>query len=101
MNDIFGGYWWLIIIIFCIILFFSGIRIIRPTTRGLIERLGKYVRFAHPGFHWVVPVIEKMYRINITEQMVDAKPQENLQYNVKQIKIFSLNYELVNLPKTI
>jgi regulator of protease activity HflC (stomatin/prohibitin superfamily) len=78
MNEIFGGYWWLIIItaIFCIILFFSGIRIIRPTTRGLIERLGKYVRFAQPGFHWVVPVIEKMYRINITEQMVDAQPQE-------------------------
>jgi regulator of protease activity HflC (stomatin/prohibitin superfamily) len=78
MNEIFGGYWWLIIItaIFCIIVFFSGIRIIRPTTRGLIERLGKYVRFAQPGFHWVVPVIEKMYRINITEQMVDAQPQE-------------------------
>jgi regulator of protease activity HflC (stomatin/prohibitin superfamily) len=77
MNEIFGGYWWLIITaIFCIILFFSGIRIVRPTTRGLIERLGKYIRFAEPGFHWVVPVIEKMYRINITEQMVDAQPQE-------------------------
>ena len=57
MNEIFGGYWWLIIIaaIFCIIVFFSGIRIIRPTHRGLIERLGKYVRFAQPGFHWVFP----------------------------------------------
>jgi regulator of protease activity HflC (stomatin/prohibitin superfamily) len=77
MNEIFGGYWWLIITaIFCIILFFSGIRIVRPTTRGLIERLGKYIRFAEPGFHWVVPVIEKMYRINITDQMVDAQPQE-------------------------
>jgi len=56
--------------------FFTGIRIIRPTHRGLIERLGKYVRFAQPGFHWIIPVIEKMYRINITEQMVDAEPQE-------------------------
>lgn len=59
-----------------IIIFFSGIRIVRPTHRGLIERLGKYVRFANPGFHWIIPLIEKMYRINITEQMVDAEPQE-------------------------
>jgi regulator of protease activity HflC (stomatin/prohibitin superfamily) len=65
-----------IIGIFLIIMFFSGIRIIRPTHRGLIERLGKYVRFGKPGFHWIVPVIEKMYIVNVTEQMVDAEPQE-------------------------
>lgn len=63
-------------IILFLILFFSGIRIIRPTHRGLIEMLGKYRTFAKPGFHWIFPVIEKMYRINITEQMVDAEPQE-------------------------
>jgi regulator of protease activity HflC (stomatin/prohibitin superfamily) len=57
-------------------LFFVGIRIVRPTHRGLIERLGKYNRFANPGFHWIIPVIEHMYQVNITEQMVDAEPQE-------------------------
>ncbi|MGC9150792.1 MAG: SPFH domain-containing protein [Microbacter sp.] len=64
------------LIIIAVILFFSGIRIIRPTHRGLIERLGKYHRFAKPGFHWIIPVIEKMYPVNITEQMVNADPQE-------------------------
>ncbi len=57
-------------------LFFLGIRIIRPTHKGLIERLGKYNRFAGAGFHWIIPVIEKLYRVNITEQMVNADPQE-------------------------
>jgi regulator of protease activity HflC (stomatin/prohibitin superfamily) len=64
------------LIIIALGLFFLGIRIVRPTQRGLTERLGKYVRFARPGFHWIVPVIEKMYRVNVTEQMVDAEPQE-------------------------
>ncbi len=59
-----------------VIIFLSGIRIIRPTHRGLIERLGKYHRFALAGFHWIIPVIEQIYRINVTEQMVDAAPQE-------------------------
>ena len=56
--------------------FLLGIRIIRPTQRGLIERLGKYQHFAMPGFHWIIPVIERMYLVNITEQMVNAEPQE-------------------------
>jgi len=56
--------------------FFSGVKIIRPTHRGLIEVLGKYQGFAMPGFHWIFPVVAKLYLVNITEQMVDALPQE-------------------------
>ena len=56
--------------------FFSGIRIIRPTHRGLIEVFGKYKGFAQPGFHWVLPVVARMYQVNTTEQMVNAEPQE-------------------------
>jgi len=59
-----------------VVIFFMGVRIVRPTHRGLIERLGKYNRFASPGFSWIIPGIESMYQINITEQMVDAEPQE-------------------------
>ncbi len=59
-----------------VFLFFAGIRIIRPTHRGLIEVFGKYRRFAEPGFHWILPIIMRMFQINTTEQMVDAEPQE-------------------------
>jgi regulator of protease activity HflC (stomatin/prohibitin superfamily) len=67
-------YW--IIAVAVILIFFWGIRIVRPTHRALIERLGKYHNFANPGFHWIIPVIDKMYKVNVTEQMVDAEPQE-------------------------
>lgn len=61
---------------FAVLVFFLGIRIVRPTHRGLVERFGKYSRFAEPGFNWIIPVMENMYLVNITEQMVDAEPQE-------------------------
>jgi len=64
------------VVVAIVLIFFSGIKIVRPTERGLIERLGKYYRFASPGFHWIIPVIEKMFRVNITEQMVNAESQE-------------------------
>ncbi|MBI2004406.1 SPFH/Band 7/PHB domain protein [Candidatus Pacearchaeota archaeon] len=54
----------------------SGIKIIRPTQRGLIERLGKYKKFAEPGFNWIFPFIDKMRKVNITEMMVEAGQQE-------------------------
>lgn len=62
--------------IIAVFIFLIGIRIVRPTHKGLIERLGKYRHFANPGFHWIIPLIDKMYQINTTEQMVDAEPQE-------------------------
>jgi regulator of protease activity HflC (stomatin/prohibitin superfamily) len=105
-----------------IVLFFAGVRIIRPTHRGLIERLGKYNRFANPGFHWIVPIIEKMYMVNTTEQMVNAEPQEiitndNLNARVdaqvyfkvkldeESVKssiynVFNYQFQIVNLART-
>jgi regulator of protease activity HflC (stomatin/prohibitin superfamily) len=53
------SYWITIAAIFVVIVFLSGIRVVRPTTRGLVERLGKYRRFANPGFNWVIPTIDK------------------------------------------
>ena len=113
---------WLIIVAIVLFIFFLGIRIVRPTHRGLIERLGKYNRFASSGFNWIMPVIDKMYQVNITEQMVDAEPQEiitndNLnavvdaqvyfkvkddELNVKnsQYNVNNVNFQIVNLART-
>lgn len=70
-----------VIIIATVFIFFAGIRIVRPTHRGLVERLGKYRGFAEAGFHWIIPVIDKMYQVNVTEQMVDAEPQEIITFD--------------------
>lgn len=59
-----------------LVVFLAGIRIVRPTHRGLVERLGKYRRFANRGFNWIIPVIDRLVQVNITEQMVNAQPQE-------------------------
>ena len=58
-----------------IVLLASGIRVVRPTHRGLVERLGKYNRYAEPGFHLIIPMVERMYRVDIREMLVEAQPQ--------------------------
>ena len=64
------------VVVAALVVLLAGIRIVRPTHRGLVERLGKYRRFADRGFNWIIPLIDRMIQVNITEQMVDAQPQE-------------------------
>jgi len=98
------NYWFLIFLI--VILFLAGIKIIRPTERGLIERLGKYHKFANPGFHWIIPVIDRMFKVNVTEQMVNAEPQEiitndNLNASVDAQVYFRVKAEEENVKSAI
>jgi len=105
-----------------VLFFFAGVRIVRPTHRALVERLGKYHHFAGFGFNWIIPGIDRMFIINVTEKMINAEPQEiitndnlnarvdaqvyfkiksdedsvkNSQYNVN-----SIEYQIVNLART-
>jgi len=102
--------------------FFLGVRVVRPTGRGLVERLGKYHRLAMPGFNWIIPVVDRLFLVNITEVMVNAEPQEiitsdklnarvdaQVYFKVKvdeesvkssQYQVFDYRYQIVNLART-
>lgn len=102
--------------------FLAGVRVVRPTSRGLVERLGKYRRLAMPGFNWIIPFIDRMFLVNITEVMVNAEPQEiitNDKLNARvdaqvylkvksdeesvkasQYNVFNYQYQIVNLART-
>jgi regulator of protease activity HflC (stomatin/prohibitin superfamily) len=79
-----------------VLFLFMGINIVRPTHRGLVERFGKYNRFAEPGFNWIIPFIENMYLVNVTEQMVDAEPQEIITNDNLNAKVDAQIYFRVN-----
>ena len=65
----------IIIIIGLFLIFIIGIRIVRPTERALIERLGKYKATVDAGFNWIIPVVDRLIKVNITEQMIDVPSQ--------------------------
>ena len=66
----------IVAVILVIWLLGQSIRTVRPTSRGLVERFGKYNRFANPGIIFLIPFIEHLVRINVTENMIDAGLQE-------------------------
>jgi regulator of protease activity HflC (stomatin/prohibitin superfamily) len=98
---------WLIpIIIFLILMFFTGVRIVRPLEKAIIERLGKYKRVADQGFKWIIPIIDKMYRVNLTERMMDVLPQEvitedNLNAKVDLVVYYKVKRDDESVKKSI
>ena len=105
-----------------VLIFIAGIRVVRPTGRGLVERLGKYRRLAMPGFNWIIPLVDRLFLVNVTEVMVNAEPQEiitsdklnarvdaQVYFKVKadeesvkssQYQVFDYRYQMVNLART-
>jgi regulator of protease activity HflC (stomatin/prohibitin superfamily) len=93
------------LIILCFVLLFS-IRIIRPTEKGLVERLGKFSYVADQGIHFLVPLVDQMYKINLTERMVGAEPQEvitsdNLNAIVDAQVYFKVRHDDESVQKSI
>ena len=66
----------IIALIIVVVLLLMSVRTVRPTSRGLVERFGKYNRFANPGIVFLIPFVERLIVINITENMIDAGLQE-------------------------
>ena len=54
----------------------TGLKIVRPYEKGLVERLGKYRETLNPGLRWIIPFVERIIKVDMREQVVDVPPQE-------------------------
>lgn len=65
--------------VFALVLFIwmaSGIKIVRPYQKGVIEQLGRYKNTVDPGLKLIVPIFQSMTKIDMRERVIDVPPQE-------------------------
>ncbi len=101
----------MIIVLFMVLALFvvyllAGIRIVRPTHRGVVETLGKYSRFLSPGFNWILPIFQRTHLVEVTEDMTDIEPQEiitedNLNAVVDLIVYYQVKGDEENVKKSL
>jgi len=63
----------LVVVVYAVI---STIRVVRPTEKGLVERLGKYRRFVEGGVTFLFPFIDRIIKVNVTERMTPVQRQD-------------------------
>jgi regulator of protease activity HflC (stomatin/prohibitin superfamily) len=65
-----------IIALFLMIYAASGVRIVRPYQRGIVEQLGKYKETVDPGLRIIIPLVQTLRTVDMREQVIDVPPQE-------------------------
>jgi regulator of protease activity HflC (stomatin/prohibitin superfamily) len=89
----------LIIIAFVIfVIAATGLKIIRPWQKGLVERLGKYQRTADAGLTLIIPFMERLIKIDMREQVVDVPPQSVITKDNVVVEVDAVVYYEVTDP---
>lgn len=67
----------LIVLAVLVVIFAAlSIRIVLPYEKGLVERLGRYVKTLDSGLNVIVPFIESVRKVDMRERVIDVPPQE-------------------------
>ena len=78
-----------IIIVFLLI---SGVKILKEYERAVIFRLGRMVEPRGPGITYVIPVIEKMIRVDLRTVTMDIPPQDVITRDNVSVKVNAVLY---------
>ena len=76
----------------------TGMRIVRPWEKGLIERLGKYQRTADSGLTIIIPFLERIIKVDMREQVVDVPPQQVITQDNVAVEVDAVVYYEVTDP---
>ena len=67
-----------LLVILAVVIFIvaaTGLKIVRPWEKGLIERLGRYQRTVGSGLSMIIPFMENITKVDMREQVHDVPPQ--------------------------
>lgn len=64
------------VIVFLLMFLSSAIRIVQEYERGVIFRLGRVVGAKGPGLFFIVPIIDRMVKVNLQTVTLDVPPQD-------------------------
>ncbi len=91
----------ILLIIIAIVVFIiaaSGLKIVRPWQKGLIERLGRYQRTADSGLSFILPFLENMSKVDMRENVVDIPPQSVITKDNVVVEVDAVVYYEVTDP---
>ncbi len=88
-----------VIAIVVLMLLSLGIKKVNQYEKGLVERFNAYEKTVDPGLRLITPFIERLYRVNMREQVIDVPPQEIITEDNVVVTIDAVIYYQVIDPK--
>jgi regulator of protease activity HflC (stomatin/prohibitin superfamily) len=81
------------VVVLLLVAIASGVKIIREYERAVIFRLGRLINFKGAGLRYVIPIVDKMSRVDLRTVTLDVPPQDvitrdNVSVNVNAVLYF-------------
>jgi regulator of protease activity HflC (stomatin/prohibitin superfamily) len=75
-----------------LMLLFAAIRIVKEYERGVIFRLGRVIGAKGPGLFFIIPVIDRMVKVNLQTVTLDIKPQDIITKDNVTVRVNAVTY---------
>jgi regulator of protease activity HflC (stomatin/prohibitin superfamily) len=79
-----------IVVLFAILA--SAIRIVKEYERGVIFRLGRVIGAKGPGLFFIIPIIDRMVKVNLQTVTMDIKPQDIITKDNVTVRVNAVTY---------
>ena len=97
LGSLFGGLG--IIIVFVVVILLSAIKIVQEYERGVIFRLGRLVGARGPGLFFIIPIVERMVKIDLRIVTMDVPRQDVITQDNVTVKVDAVVYFRVTNPE--
>ena len=81
-----------------LLILLNAIRIVPEYQRGVIFRLGRIIGAKGPGLFFIIPVIDRMVRVDLRTQTVDIPPQDVITADNVTVRVNAVTYFNVTDP---
>ena len=90
-----------LLFVFFIVLIFlsSAIKIVKEYERGVIFRLGRLLGAKGPGLFFIIPVVDKMFRVDLRTAVIDVPVQEVITKDNVPVRVNAVIYFRVMDPE--
>ena len=90
---------WVIVGLVALILLSSSIKIVNEYERGVIFRLGRLTGAKGPGIFFIIPIIDRMVRVDLRVVTMDVPPQDVITKDNVTVKVNAVVYFRVVDPE--
>ena len=80
------------VLIIAVILVLSGLTILKEYERAVVFRLGRMVRSRGPGITYIIPLVEKMVRVDLRTVTMDVPAQDVITRDNVSVKVSAVLY---------
>lgn len=92
---------WIVFII-VIIFILSGIKVINQYERGVVLTLGRFTGLRDPGLRIVIPIFQRLIRVDIRSMPIDVSKQEIITKDNVTAGVDAIVYfRVINAPKAV